>query len=447
MRVLICLLFLFLFSIEPVFAYDLVLPTAKKTTVSSNYAFFVGKAGKSEEITINDEKIYVASNGAFAHSVKLKDGENRIAIKSEFNTQVYKVFKKESIPPVKTELREFDAKLYKIKKNNTPLRATPIDFGMNRITHLFKDTYILINGENGDFYRVLLSDNKLAWVDKKAVYEVRDNIFPKFIEMKSESYKNASKFFIEFSEKLPYVVEENEKEILFKVYNPIISNSSVYTVNIRKPEKYSYKTVLEGGKYVFKITDVAKSVIDSYEDLTVVVDAGHGGLERGAIGCLGDEEKDLNLAIALELKKVLSDKGINVILTREDDKTVSLDDRVELAQENDANIFVSIHLNSIPDIKMDINKHKGTSVYYYNSNSKNLAKTLLKTVTEALGTRKDGIRTASFAVLRPTDYLGVLVEVAYMTNPIDSTIYTTENFAEITAQAIADGILQYIDSL
>ena len=133
-------------------------------------------------------------------------------------------------------------------------------------------------------------------------------------------------------------------------------------------------------------------------------------------------------------------------MSREFDGFVSLDDRVRMARENCCNIFVSIHLNSIPDIKMDIHKNRGTSVYYYNPNSEELAKAVEESVTSAIKTRNDGVRTASFAVIRPTDYVSILVENAYMTNPLDSMIYKSETFPYDAAKGIADGILNYANS-
>ena len=62
----------------------------------------------------------------------------------------------------------------------------------------------------------------------------------------------------------------------------------------------------------------------------------------------------------------------------------------------------------------------------------------------SLNTRKDGVKTASFAVVRPTEYVGSLVEVAYMTNPVDTVLYTKQEFPRETAKAIADGILNFI---
>ncbi len=443
MRVFLIILFTIIFNLNSAFAYDLVLPKEKKTITSSNFAFFVGKAGKDESIVINDERIYLASNGAFAHSVKLKDGENRIIIKSNYSTQVYKVHKIVQEKSLELELIDLEPQLYVVKKDNTPLRKTPIDFGMNRLSHLFEGTYIIVNGKKGDFYRVLLSKDDEAWIHKNSVKIAEREICPKFITMNSETYKNASKHTIEFTEKLPYTIRENDKEIVFKVYNPLVSENSIYTVNIRKPNKYTYETISYNGVYVFKVNEICRPENNTLEGLTIVVDAGHGGSEKGAIGCLGNCEKDINLKIATELKDILSLMGANVIMTREVDGNVELDERVKLAKNNFSNLFISIHLNSIPDIKFDIHKNKGTSVYYYNKNSKELAESVLNSLTCTLNTRKEGVKTASFAVLRPTEYIGILVEVAYMVNPLDSVLYTKSEFPRETAQAIAEGILNF----
>jgi len=446
-----CKLFIFLIitllSASPLFAYEIILPKEKNFITNDKYAFFVGKAGHNESITINDEKIYTAPNGAFAHSVKLKNGENRIALRSNYSMRIYKIHKNSPPENIKPKLIEYQPELYRVLKDNTPLRNTPIDNGMNRISHLFEDTKLIINGEEGNFYRVFLSKDKIGWIDKNAVEKTdKDCNNSKFIKMHSKTYKNASVHTIKFSEKLPYTIDEDEDEILFKVYNPLVSDDSVYTMNIKKPEKYMYKTVSKDGLYEFKVSSLTVPE-QSLENLNIFIDPGHGGSELGALGCLGDKEKDINLQIANELKTKLSEMGANVFMSRECDGFVSLDDRVKMAKENCADIFVSIHLNSIPDIKMDIHKNRGTSVYYYNPNSKALAESVLNSITGKIKTRDDGVRTASFAVIRPTDYIGILVETAYMTNPLDSMLYKNQNFPKDTANAIADGILNYVQSV
>ncbi|MCQ2739209.1 MAG: N-acetylmuramoyl-L-alanine amidase [bacterium] len=445
MRNIFTLIFVMLFSISSVFAYDLVLPREKDTIVNSDYIFFVGKAKKYEIITINDARIYIAPNGAFAHSVKLKIGENRILVKSDYNSKIYKFYRNRPIKNKDCELVELKPAIYKVLNDNTPLRSTPIDFGMNRIAHLFKDTNLLINGKKGDFYRVYLSKNKIGWISAESVYKtINKEISPQFTDMNTVNFKNGSVHTLKYTDKLPYVIEDDSNEIIFRVFNPFIKDEQVHSINIKKPDKYSYKTELNGGEYKFKVSKFDIYDKSDFENLTVYIDAGHGGAENGAIGCLGDKEKDINLKIAMCLKKILSDIGINTVMTRECDATVPLEDRVKSAQDNNAKIFVSIHLNSIPDIKMNIHKNRGTSVYYYNPNSKELAEDVLKEVTKTLNTRNDGLKTASFAVIRPTDYIGILVETAYMTNPLDSMIYKSKDFAQKTATGIANGILEFI---
>lgn len=421
-------------------AYELILPREKSSISNSNYAFFVGKANNAESISINGYPIYIAPNGAFAHSVKLKTGENRVVVRSNYNTQIYKFYKNERQKAIEIPIEEFDAKPVIVKHDNVPLRSTPIDGGLNRMAHLFKDTTVLINGSKGSFYRVFLSKDKIAWIAKKDVDCLDCSETASFINMDSQKFKNATIQTISFTKNLPYTIEEKDKEILFKIYNPELSDNSVYTINIPKPEKYYYNIELKNGVYTFKVSEMP----DTLEDVTIVIDAGHGGSEKGAIGCLGDEEKMINLKIALELQDILKEKGANVIMTRECDGYVSLEDRVNIAKNNDANIFVSVHLNSIGDIPMNVHKNRGTSVYYFNPNSKKLAESVEKSVTKTAGTRNDGVKTASFAVIRPYNYAGILVESAYMTNPCDSVLYNSENFAYNIAKGIADGIEQFV---
>ncbi len=451
-RVLISLILLINW-LNPVYSYELVLPKDKKNIVDTNYAFFVGKANKNEHITINDENVYIAPNGAFAYTVKLKNGENRILLKTDYNTHIYKFYKSEKQEAIKPVTEEIPPYRVTVTNDNTPLRNTPIDYGMNRISHLFEGTNLIVNGENNGFYRVKLSKDKEGWIAKDSVKKCKEGFFepgktfePKFNTLNSETFKNGSSHTIEFNEKLPYTIEETEHEIFFKVYNPFVNEDSVYTITAKKPKKYYYKTVLINGIYVFKVNSLPAHENKTLENLTITIDAGHGGTENGAIGCLGDKEKDINLLIANELKDILTQMGACVVMTRECDGYISLDDRVKIARENCSDIFVSIHLNSIPDIEMNIHKNRGTSVYYYNNNSKELAKAVETSVTNAIKTRKDGVRTASFAVIRPTDYLGILVENAYMTNPLDSMIYKSPSFPRDTAKGIAEGILNYVNT-
>ena len=440
MRRGLLLFFTLFFVILQANAFEVVMPADKKIVTTKDYAFIYGRANSAESLTINDKGVYVAPNGAFAHSVKLHDGENRVIIRTAYGLSLYKYIKS---TPKSQEIpvEDFDPIKAYVNCDNTPIRSTPVDAGLNRMAHLFEGTHIIINGSKGPFYRVYLSKNKEGWIAKKDVTLTDEDFYPAdFINMDSERFKNAMIQSISFSKKLPYTVEDTEKEIIFRVYNPELSEESVYNLSIPKPMKYAYNISLEDGKYTFKV----RKLTDNIKDLTVVIDAGHGGSEKGAIGCLGDEEKDINLKIAFKVAELLRKHNVNVVMTREVDANLSLDDRVSITKENSADIFVSIHLNSIGDIPMDVHKNKGTSVYYFNDNSKMLAEIMKREVTHYAGTRDDGVHTGSFAVIRPSDYAAVLVETAYMTNPIDSMLYTNDKWIDKAAKGISEGIVRYI---
>ena len=438
-RVWILFLSLF-FIINQAFCFELIMPTEKKNATTNNYAFIYGKAKPAEGLSINDHYIHVAPNGAFAHTEKLHEGENRIVLRTLYGLLIYKYYK---TTPVEQEIftEDFENTKAYVNHDNTPLRSTPVDAGLNRIGHLFGGTHIIVNGSKGSFYRVVLSKDKEAWISKNDVTLTDEGFYPaEFVNMDSERYKNAMIQTIEFTKKLPYTVEDGEKEIILRVYNPELSDNSVYNLSIPKPEKYVYNISLDEGKYTFKV----RKLNENPKETTVVIDAGHGGSEKGAIGCLGDEEKDINLKIATNVEKKKKKQDVNVVMTREFDANLPLEDRVNIAKENNADIFVSIHLNSIGDVPMDIHKKRGTGVYYFNNHSKKLAEVLQKSITHSAGTRDDGIHAASFAVIRPTEYNAVLVEAAYMTNPLDSVLYTNEKWIAKASKGIAEGIIKYI---
>lgn len=424
------------------YGYEIFYPSQKESSTTYDYGLFIGKARNSEIITINNEKVYVASNGAFAHSVKLKEGENRVFIRSNYSTKVYNVYKKKNVLSAQSDIVPQEKFLALVNKENVPLRSAPEDTGFNIISYLFKDTRVIIDGVKGDYYRVFLSKNKEAWISKKDVEKnSNQEVLPaSFINTESKKYKNATIQTIAFTANLPYTVEDGEKEILFRIYNPELSESSVYTLNILKLKNYFYNVTLKDGFYTFKVSEVPKSI----EDCTIIVDAGHGGTQKGAMGCLGDEEKNINLRIALELQKILREKGAKVVMTRECDGTISLKDRIQIAKDNDVDIFLSIHMNSIGNVAYEKSKYRGTSVYYFNRNSKELATILEKSIPQYAGTKRNGVRTASFAVIRPASYVGVLIETAYMINPLDSLLYTQENFAENVAKGILCGLEEFI---
>ena len=221
---------------------------------------------------------------------------------------------------------------------------------------------------------------------------------------------------------------------------------------------------------------------------TIVIDPGHGGrMEPGAQGKYGALEKDITLALALKLRDVIErNRPVRVVLTRETDVSVSLENRAAIANTNKADLFISIHVNS--SFRKDA---RGSETFFlgteasddearrlaylennpaevergiggdnedeiamilwdmaqsaYLKESSLLAETIQEELNHLLGTRNRGIKQIPFKVLTGVACPAVLVEVAFISNPDEERKLLTEWFQNNVVEAIYRGVESYID--
>jgi N-acetylmuramoyl-L-alanine amidase len=176
--------------------------------------------------------------------------------------------------------------------------------------------------------------------------------------------------------------------------------------------------------------------------VVVAIDAGHGGRDPGAIGIGGIQEKDIVLPISERVAAILEQNGVQAILTRSDDREIDLAPRVQLANRVNADLFVSVHANAIDMSRPDVN---GIETYYY-ATGNGLARTIHNSVLQMSGSRDRGVRRARFYVLRHTSMPAVLVEVGFVTGAEDAPRLATVAHQNQLAEAIARGILQYLQN-
>ncbi|MBL1174717.1 MAG: N-acetylmuramoyl-L-alanine amidase [Pantanalinema sp. GBBB05] len=174
--------------------------------------------------------------------------------------------------------------------------------------------------------------------------------------------------------------------------------------------------------------------------LVVVVDPGHGGPDPGAVGIGGLQEKEIVLDIGIKVANLLQQQGIQAVLTRQDDRDLDLEPRVQMAEQVNATAFVSIHANSISLSRPDIS---GLETYYYQSGAE-LAQAIHQNVLAATGIPDRRVRTARFYVLRRTSMPSVLVEVGFVTGRDDALRLSDPAYRSQMAEAIVRGILQYL---
>jgi N-acetylmuramoyl-L-alanine amidase len=172
----------------------------------------------------------------------------------------------------------------------------------------------------------------------------------------------------------------------------------------------------------------------------VIIDPGHGGPDPGAVGIGGLQEKGIVLDIGRQVAGFLQQRGVQTFLTRGDDRDLDLEPRVQMAEHANATIFVSIHANAISLSRPDVN---GLETYYYQSGAE-LAQVIHQTILQSTGVANRGVKTARFYVLRRTTMPSVLVEVGFVTGRDDAARLSNPSYRTQMADAIARGILQYL---
>lgn len=179
----------------------------------------------------------------------------------------------------------------------------------------------------------------------------------------------------------------------------------------------------------------------------IVVDPGHGGADTGARSG-GAQEKDLNLAIGTQIANKLAAEGATVIMTRKTDVFISLGNRAKMANDNDADLFISSHINSTGSP----NSQSGFIIFHHKGNevSRFLAQCIDSEVAKVAGipdkgTWSDGkIYQSGFSVLRNTKMPGVLLELGFINSPTDRTRMISKDFQDKVAAAVVKGIKVYL---
>ncbi len=215
--------------------------------------------------------------------------------------------------------------------------------------------------------------------------------------------------------------------------------------------------VLKYIHYRFAVKEV------SYLPITnkiIGIDPGHGGVDPGAVSKTGVLEDEINLEIALKLKRLVEQSGGIVIMTREEDKglytdksttlrekkTEDLLNRKALIEEAECQLFVSIHMNSFTNTR-----YYGSQTFYYDGNIENekLASIIqeeLKTVLDKENSRAAAIRDDVY-LIKELQIPSVLVEAGFLSNPEEERLLQTEEYQEKIAWAIYVGIMKYLNDV
>ncbi len=330
---------------------------------------------------------------------------------------------------------------------------------------------VAINGKTGGMYRVSLAEGQEAWIDEESVSLLPQGTYPPYSLTGNWNVYGDARYdyvTVAMEARLPYIssADVDPSRITVDVYGAVSNtNWIIQAMNTKEITNVAYKEI---GKGVLRISiDLKHKQLWGYaisyrgamlvirvrrqperlaiKALRFVVDAGHGGDNDGALGSTGAKEKDINLSTALHVKELLEDKGATVYLTRGADSSASMSNRLAMALRDDADILISIHANSV-GYTTNPAEIRGVSTYYKYLAYRPLSVSIIKRILD-LGLPEFGnVGSFNFLLNSPTELPNVLVEQAYMSNPLDEMKLLDDDFRKDIAKAIVKGIEDFLDA-
>lgn len=343
--------------------------------------------------------------------------------------------------------------------------------GGAKLSFIHEDIKLMIDGKVDDMFRVRLNRNNIAWIPIDQVeilpYGSRlpNALTETFTVWGDEKYDYVN---VAIGEKLPFssFQEPSERKIHIDIYgavsntnwitqypttkeikniyyNQIEENLLRITIELKHKQLWGYSVNYKGRGLQIKIKQQPKDL--DLDNLKIVIDAGHGGpTNNGALGSTGLTEKEVNLSTALHLKKLLEDEGAEVIMTRSEDVSVWNSVRLKSAIDEEPDLLISIHANSI-GLTSDPTKTSGTSTYYKHIAFRTLSQKIFKRMLE-LGLAPYGnVGNFNFTLNSQTEMPNVLVELAFMSNPEDEILLMNDEFRKEMAEKILEGIEDFLD--
>jgi len=339
----------------------------------------------------------------------------------------------------------------------------------SRLTPLPKGTMASVTGKEGEWLRLDYG----AWINSKETKIISGAVAPQTV-IRSVGYRQlaeATEMRFPLETAVPVSVEQGNNSFILTLYNttaqtdtirldddPLISRLDwqqvsptqvKYTFNLKKLQQWGYKLRYDNTTLVLTLRhppQLKNSKRLPLSGIKIVLDPGHGGKESGASGPTGYLEKDVNLIISQLLRDELVKRGAKVVMTREDDRDVSLGERQTIINKQEPAIALSIHHNSLPD-NGDAEKTKGFGTFWYHPQSHSLAVFLQNYVVKNLRKPSYGVFWNNLALTRPSAAPAVLLELGFMSSPDEFEEIVNPQAQKKMANILADGITKWFKTV
>ncbi len=330
-----------------------------------------------------------------------------------------------------------------------------------------------ITGRDGDYYRVRLAADEETWVPVSAVRLLPEGTPPPSSEImvaRTQNFPDRARIKLFLQERLPFGVEQSARpqKLILRLYGAVSNTdwirhdfidpyvgeiqwrqekTNVYKliIHLNTLQQWGYRVYYEGTNLFLEVRKPPRFTGGRRKPLKgmlICVDPGHGP-DDGALGPTGLTEKEATLLYARTLKDMLERKGAVVFLTRDDNQGINLASRTKIAEAIEAHLFISIHFNALPD---GVNPFisRGTSTYYYHTQSYPLAKFVQKQLLRKTKLPNFGLYYDNLAVCRITWMPSVLVEPAFIMHPLEEMRTLDAGFRRAVCEGIVKGVLDFV---
>lgn len=338
--------------------------------------------------------------------------------------------------------------------------------GGAKMTFLDSNIILKVVDSSKDDYKVQLSEFHAAYINKEKVTKVPPVNYRQHLTDSWKVYGDSLYDYVTIflDEKLPYnsVMEIHPSRIIVNIFGAVSNTNWITQLSSAKeiknawyeqPEDDVMRVIIElkhsqnWGYRIFYADDNKLTIrvkrqphVLDLSHIKIAIDAGHGGENIGATGIKSHiKEKDYTLLIAKELNRQLIKKKANVVMTRVNDTTLSMYERIQFLDQQNPTLLVSIHLNS-----SDKDSISGVSTYYRYIGFRPLSQAILKSMLQLKLNEFGNVGNFNFSLNGPTDYPNCLVEVAFLSNKEDEKKILNPKFRQAVAAKIIIGIENFL---
>ena len=413
--------------------------------------------GRNQPITSSPNKYQGCTT--VANAANLGQPEYSLTLKGETITQ--------TAPGKITILAPIQLPVVEVTTNAGVARTGP-STSYSRLTPLPQTTRAMVTGREGEWLRLDYG----GWINSKET-KIIPNAVPPQTVIRSVGYRrlyDRTEIRFPLQTTVPVSVEQGDRTFSITLYNTIAQTDTIrldddplisrldwqqvtpdqvkYTFNLKKLQQWGYKLRYDNTTLVLTLRHPPK--INNRQRLPlsgikILLDPGHGGDEKGALGPTGYPEKDVNLIVSKLLRDELVKKGAKVVMTREDDRDVSLVERQQMIEKEEPAIAISIHYNALPG-DGDAENTRGFGTFWYHPQAHHLAIFLQNYAVEKLRKPYYCVFWNNLALTRPSAAPAVLLELGFMINPQEFEEIIDPQEQRKMSKTLADGITEWFKS-